>query len=134
MYSYVPKDVCAKNIHFKMGFSFLVSGYYFLHHFYHLFNHILIIQNQQVYVMLLKTFYISFSSGQTILKNNVYTPNYGTINSTTLSLGDFSGAIGYKRSMKKNDRFSIGAELKFFDSTKLDDKNLALVFLVGYHL
>lgn len=78
----------------------------------------------------LKTFYFSFSSGQTILLNHVYTPKVGTIDASVLSLGDFAGSLGYKKQLKEH--ISIGTEVKFFDSTKLDDKNISLLFMAGY--
>jgi hypothetical protein len=78
----------------------------------------------------LKSFYFNFSSGQTILLNNVYTPTYGHVDESALSFGDFAGSLGYKRQLKKH--ISLSAEVKFFDSTKLDDKNMALLFLAGY--
>ncbi len=79
----------------------------------------------------LKTFYFNFASGQSILLNKVSTPN-GDNNASTISLGDFSGSIGYKHKLK--NRLSISAETKFFFASKLDDKNIALLFLLGYAL
>jgi hypothetical protein len=78
----------------------------------------------------LKTFYFNFSSGQTILINKVHTPKYGDIDASTLSLGDYAGTLGYKYKLKKH--LSILAEVKFFHASKLDDKNMALLFLAGY--
>jgi hypothetical protein len=83
-----------------------------------------------VTMKILKTYYFSFASGQTILLNDVSTEKNGEINASVLSLGDLSGSIGYKRQIK--ERISIGAETKFFYSSKLDDKNIALLFMAGF--
>jgi hypothetical protein len=80
----------------------------------------------------LKNFYFDFSSGQSIRKNKVTTPNYGDISSSSLSLGDFGAALGYKKQL--NSRLSIAAETKFFYSSAINDKNIALLFMVGYVL
>jgi hypothetical protein len=80
----------------------------------------------------LKTFYFNFSSGQSILLNKVSTPNNGSISSTSFSLGDFGLSLGYKRQL--NERLSLAAETKFFYSSQLNDKNIALLFMVGYKL
>ena len=80
----------------------------------------------------LKTFYVSFASGQSILVNKVSTPDNGSISSTSFSLGDFGLSLGYKH--KLNDRVSLAAETKFFYSSQLNDKNIALLFMVGYEL
>lgn len=81
----------------------------------------------------LQDFYGSFTMGQSILLNKVYTKTpLGEQRSTAtnLSLGDFGLAAGYKKSISQ--RLYLGAELKGFYSSKLDDKNLGLVFLTGY--
>jgi hypothetical protein len=81
----------------------------------------------------LQDFYGSFTMGQSILLNKVYTKTpLGEQRSTAtnLSLGDFGLAAGYKKSI--SPRLYLGAELKGFYSSKLDDKNLGLVFLTGY--
>jgi hypothetical protein len=77
-----------------------------------------------------ENFYGSFLMGQSILKNQVNTTNLGNADATTISLGDFGAAIGYKRVM--SDRFYLGSEIKGFYSAKLQDKNIALVFLGGF--
>ncbi len=77
-----------------------------------------------------KCLYANFTMGQSILQNKVTTDDVGSFNANTVSLGDFSGGIGYKK--KINDRFSICAEAKYFTSSKLQDKNISLVFLGGY--
>ena len=75
-------------------------------------------------------FYFNFSSGQTILLNKVYNAQEDNLNASTLSLGDFGGSLGYRHDWGK--RFTWNIETKFFYSSKLDDKNLALLFLAGY--
>jgi hypothetical protein len=77
-------------------------------------------------------FYGSFNVGQGILLNRVYTENFGNFDANVVSLGDFALTFGYRRDI--NDRWRIGAELKGYYSTKLDDKNVALVFMGGYRL
>ncbi len=81
----------------------------------------------------LQDFYGSFTMGQSILLNKVYTKTpIGEQRSTAtnLSLGDFGLAAGYKKSI--SPKIYLGAEIKGFYSSKLDDKNLGLVFLTGY--
>jgi hypothetical protein len=83
----------------------------------------------------LQDFYGSFTMGQSILLNKVYTKTpLGEQRSTAtnLSLGDFGLAAGYKKSI--SSRMYLGAELKGFYSSKLDDKNLGLVFMTGFRL
>jgi hypothetical protein len=80
----------------------------------------------------LKAFYFNFASGQSILINKVSNYNGGEINSSTLSLGDFAGSIGYRRELV--NRVTLGAEFKFFYASKLNDKNLALLFMIGYNI
>jgi hypothetical protein len=78
----------------------------------------------------LKTFYFNFGTGQSILLNKVSDSKIGDINSSVLSLGDFAGAFGYRKQVKEH--LSLGAESKFYYSSKLNDKNIALLFMVGY--
>jgi hypothetical protein len=80
----------------------------------------------------LKTFYFNFSSGPSMLLNKVTTPDSGNISSTSFSLGDFAGSLGYTLHLKK--RISLAAETKFFYSSQLNDKNMALLFMLGYSL
>lgn len=80
-------------------------------------------------------FYGSFTMGQSILLNKVYTKTPVSeqgYTATNLSLGDFGLAAGYKKSISRN--VYLGAELKGFYSSKLNDKNLGLVFLTGFRL
>ncbi len=79
-----------------------------------------------------ENFYANFTMGQSILLNKVSTTEYGSYNASSVSLGDFSGAIGYRKLLK--ERIYVGAEIKYFTSSKLDDKNIALVFMAGYKL
>ena len=81
----------------------------------------------------LKDFYGSFTMGQSILLNNVSTLNNGIsnqTNATSVSLGDFGLNLGYRKSI--NDRVFLGTELKLFYSSKLNDKNMGLLFMTGY--
>ncbi len=83
----------------------------------------------------LQDFYGSFTMGQSILLNKVYTKTpLGEQRSTAtnLSLGDFGLAAGYKKAISPH--IYLGAELKGFYSSKLDDKNLGLVFMTGFRL
>jgi hypothetical protein len=75
----------------------------------------------------LKRFYFNFASGQTILLNKVTNTQDSDVNSSVLSLGDLSGSLGYKFKIK--DRLSMAAETKFYYSSKLNDKNLAFLFM-----
>jgi hypothetical protein len=77
-----------------------------------------------------ENFYGSFLLGQSILKNRVATTNIGDANATTISLGDFGAAIGYKRLV--SNRFYLGAEIKAYYSSRLQDKNISLVFMSGF--
>ena len=77
----------------------------------------------------LTNYYFNFSMGQSILFNNASATN-GSVNATAWSFADLGVALGYRR--KLNDRFSIGAETKFYYSTHLNDKNLAVIFMAGY--
>ena len=80
-------------------------------------------------------FYSSFTMGQSILLNKVNTTNNGStnnINASSLSLGDFGINIGYRKLI--SSRLYLGTELKGFYSSKLDDKNLGLMFMTGYRL
>lgn len=77
-----------------------------------------------------KSFYVNFGMGRSFMLNRVTTSNYGNFNATILSLSDLSGTIGYKRQL--NRRISLCTEAKFYYAAKADDKNIALVFLMGY--
>jgi len=79
----------------------------------------------------LKTFYFNFASGQSILLNNVSHP-LDEVNASTLSLGDFSGSLGYKHQWK--NWITLGVETKFYYASKLNDKNVALLFMAGFQL
>lgn len=77
-------------------------------------------------------FYGSFNVGQGILLNRVTASNIGNFDANVVSLGDFALTFGYRRDI--TNRWRIGAELKGYYSSKLDDKNLSLVFMGGYRL
>ena len=80
-----------------------------------------------------KDFYGNFSMGQSVLLNNVNTNNNGTnnkINATGFSLGDFGIAAGYRKSF--HTKYYLGAELKGYYSSKLNDKNIGLAIMGGY--
>lgn len=80
----------------------------------------------------LKNYYCNFNMGQAILLNNVSTENAGNFDASVVSLGDFAATIGYRRDI--SERFMLGTELKGYYSAKLDDRNLALLFMAGYRL
>jgi hypothetical protein len=83
----------------------------------------------------LKDFYGSFTMGQSILLNKVSTLNNGisnNVNATNVSLGDFGLNVGYRKAI--NSRVFLGSELRGFYSSKLDDKNIGLIFMTGYRL
>ncbi len=77
-------------------------------------------------------FYGNFNLGFGILYNNVTTQNLGDFDDSVLSLGDFAVTAGYRRDM--SGRFTLGAELRGTYSGKLQDRNIALVFMAGYRL
>jgi Outer membrane protein beta-barrel domain len=77
-------------------------------------------------------FYGNFNMGHAILLNNVTTSAQGDFSASTFSLGDFTLTAGYRKLWK--ERLYIGAEIKGYYSTKLDDKNIAFVFMTGYKL
>jgi len=68
--------------------------------------------------------------GQSILINKVTTTVNGNFDASTISLGDFGLTVGYRRTM--SERIYLGTELKGYYASKLDDKNIALAFMVGY--
>ncbi len=79
-----------------------------------------------------KNIYGSFNVGQAILLNNVSTQFKGNFDASVLSLGDFAATVGYRKDI--SERFTMGTELKFYYSGKLDDRNVALLFMAGYRL
>ena len=80
----------------------------------------------------LKSFYGNFNVGHAFLTNNVSTSNFGSDSASLLSTADFAASLGYRRPI--SDRFLLGVELRGYYSTKLEDKNLALLFTGGYRL
>lgn len=132
-YSFTGRIMWEPEHHLSLG---LESGYYRLYSMSFPEQPEIAITNSAIPIQVvismkfLKTFYFNFSSGQTILINKVHTPKNGDNNASTLSLGDYAGTLGYKYKLKNH--WSILAEVKFFHASKLDDKNMALLFLAGY--
>jgi hypothetical protein len=79
----------------------------------------------------LKNYYANFSMGQGCLFNTVNSSNFGHVRTSTWSLADYGVAVGYKHVSK--NRISIGAETKFFYSSKFKDSNLTIAFMCGYN-
>jgi hypothetical protein len=79
----------------------------------------------------LKNYYADMSVGQSHLLNKFKSSNMGSFDAFSWSLADFGTTVGYKYLFK--DRVSIGAETKFFYSTKHNDSNLAFVLMTGYN-
>ena len=79
----------------------------------------------------LKNYYVDLSIGQSNLVDKFSSPDLGSFKTSSWSLADFGITLGYKYLIK--NRVSVGAESKFFHSTKNDDSNLALVFMVAFH-
>ena len=79
-----------------------------------------------------KYFYGNFNMGISFVHNDVTTDNFGEFNATNTSLGDFAASAGYRRQI--SDRFYLGGELRGFYSSKLDDKNISLLFVTGYRI
>jgi hypothetical protein len=75
-------------------------------------------------------FYASFTFGPSILQNHVRSTEYGDFSASTLSYADFAFTIGHRQLFKK--RFYLGTELKVFYSSRLNDRNLSLLFMGGY--
>lgn len=68
-------------------------------------------------------FYLSGSFGPTLLRNRSTTSKAENVTGTT-SIADVSLGLGYKHQLGKNTH--IGAELKYFYSSKAEDRNIAL--------
>ena len=79
----------------------------------------------------LRSYYFNFSVGQSLLFNNVSSSSHGNFDAQSFSPGDFTATLGYKHPL--NGRFSLGAEAKFFYSSRANDCSLALVFVGGYN-
>jgi len=80
---------------------------------------------------LLKNYYVDFSMGQTRFINQVDNSSLGKINTGSWSFADFGVAAGYKHVFKSG--IFIGAETKFFHSTKYKDSNMSLMFMTGFN-
>jgi hypothetical protein len=79
----------------------------------------------------LKNYYADLSIGQSNLVDKFSSPYMGSFETSSWSLADFGITLGYKYPI--NNRVSVGAESKFFHSTKNKDSNLALVFMVAFN-
>lgn len=77
-------------------------------------------------------FYGSFNVGFGLLLNNVSTGNLGNFDASVMSLGDFAAAFGYRKDI--SERFTFGGEVRGYHSSKLQDTNIALVFMTGYRI
>jgi hypothetical protein len=78
----------------------------------------------------LKSLYVSFSMGQSILINKASSDGYGDFKANSVSLADFTSTLGYRRWL--NSRFSIGGEIKGFYSTGFTDKTLTVAAVGGF--
>ena len=78
----------------------------------------------------LKNYYCNFSMGQSILINKVTASVNGNFDASTVSLGDFGLTVGHRHML--SERVYLASELKGYYASKLDDKNIALAFLIGY--
>ncbi|MGZ3852891.1 MAG: hypothetical protein ACXVBX_08875 [Flavisolibacter sp.] len=81
---------------------------------------------------LLKSYYFDLSIGPSFLSNKVHSDSYGDFDGSSVSLSDFSGTLSYRFNWK--GRFRLGFGPKFFYSSHLNDRSLALVFMAGYKL
>jgi len=84
-----------------------------------------------VSMRVLQNFYVNFAMGQAVLLNKIHTENSGDFSASSFSVADFSGTLGYRH--KLSNRFSIGAETKYYYSGAFVDRNIALLFVGGYH-
>ena len=85
-----------------------------------------------VSMKLVKALYFDLALGPSLIYNNVHSDLYGDFNGNSVSLADLSGTLEYKVDLK--NRFKIGLASKFFYSSHLNDKNLALLVRIGYKL
>jgi hypothetical protein len=85
-----------------------------------------------VSVNLVKAYYFEFSLGPSFLTNKVHSDLYGDFDGSSISLADMSGSLVYKSILNKRLSLNIGP--KFFYSSHLNDKNIALLAMVGYKL
>jgi len=79
----------------------------------------------------LKNYYTELSIGQTNLISKFSSSTKSNSEFNTWSLSDFGLTAGYKHPL--NHYLSVGAESKFFHSSKNRDNNLALVFIVAFN-
>ena len=79
----------------------------------------------------LMSYYADLSIGQSNLITRFSNPEMGRFEASSWSLADFGITGGYKHFI--GNRVSVGAETKFFHSTKNKDNNLALVVIAAFH-
>jgi len=78
-----------------------------------------------------KAFYANFSFGPSLLLNAASIEGWKSrFVNKVLSYADGSVCIGYRKRLARD--LSIGAELKFYFSTKATDMNLALPVVISY--
>jgi hypothetical protein len=78
----------------------------------------------------LKTFYASFSMGQSILLNKANSTNVEEFKASAISTADFTGAVGYKYRLSR--RFSLSGEARYFYSSSFVDRNFTLAVVGGF--
>ena len=81
---------------------------------------------------LIRSWYFDVGIGPSFLHSNVHPDTYGDFDGKSVSLADFSGTLTYRLNWK--GRFRLGVGPKFFYSSHLNDKSLALIFMAGYKL
>ena len=74
--------------------------------------------------------YVAGTFGPSFIQN-LQTSEKGEQMTHSFSTADISIAVGYKHTFQNN--FFIGAEAKYFYSSKYEDRNLAFPVLVGFH-
>lgn len=72
--------------------------------------------------------YATFSFGPSFFRNNIIS-NKGEQSTHTFSTADISFGLGYRHTFKNH--LFLGAESKFYYSSKSEDRNLALPIFVG---
>ena len=79
-----------------------------------------------------RNYFFDLAIGPSFLKNKVHSETYGDFDGSSVSLADFSGTLSYR--FNWNGRFRLGFGPRFFYSSHLNDKSLALLFIAGYKL
>ncbi|MFL5741934.1 MAG: hypothetical protein ACJ75B_17050 [Flavisolibacter sp.] len=77
-----------------------------------------------------KAYYFDLGVGPSFLQNKVHSGTYGNFDGSSVSLADFSGTLSYRFKWKGHFRMGVGS--RFFYSSHVNDKSLALLFIVGY--